>query len=205
MTYPENLPLVIAFIPLALCSIAATAIIAERALVFARLRRPRAVVERLAARSSDALAPAELEAAAAKGGFCSAAIAALAAHSGRAKPLRDEAATIALAECAAPLTARLNGLATIAALAPMLGLLGTVTGMMFAFQAMESHAGPVEPAVIAGGLWQAMITTAAGLIIAVPCLIAHAFFRSAARARIARAERLLSRFSLALETGGEHP
>lgn len=68
-------------------------------------------------------------------------------------------------------------LATIANVAPMLGFLGTVIGMILAFAAIE-QAGQVEPALVAGGIKVALITTATGLAVAVPVHIAHHFFVS---------------------------
>ncbi|MGD8495612.1 MAG: MotA/TolQ/ExbB proton channel family protein [Gemmatimonadales bacterium] len=69
----------------------------------------------------------------------------------------------------------LTVLATIANVAPMLGFLGTVIGMISAFDAIES-AGQVEPALVASGIKIALITTAAGLTIAIPVNIAYNFF-----------------------------
>lgn len=66
-----------------------------------------------------------------------------------------------------------TGLATIVAGAPLLGFLGTVLGMIKAFQAIEQLGGNVNASVLAGGIWQAMLTTAAGLTVAVPTLFAH--------------------------------
>ncbi len=66
-------------------------------------------------------------------------------------------------------------LATIANIAPMLGFLGTVIGMILAFQAIEI-AGQVEPSLVAGGIKVALITTAAGLTIAIPVNVAYNFF-----------------------------
>ena len=66
-------------------------------------------------------------------------------------------------------------LATIANIAPMLGFLGTVIGMILAFQAIEI-AGQVEPALVASGIKVALITTAAGLTIAVPVHLGYNFF-----------------------------
>lgn len=71
----------------------------------------------------------------------------------------------------------LTVLATIANVAPMLGFLGTVIGMIDAFGAIE-QAGQVEPALVAGGIKVALITTAAGLTIAVPIHVAYNFFVS---------------------------
>lgn len=66
----------------------------------------------------------------------------------------------------------LRTLEMIGHLAPLLGLFGTVLGMIEAFQAMEAAAGPVDPAMLSGGIWSALSTTAIGLAVAVPCVIA---------------------------------
>jgi biopolymer transport protein ExbB len=66
-------------------------------------------------------------------------------------------------------------LATVSNVAPLLGFLGTVIGMIAAFQAIEA-AGEVEATVVAGGIKIALITTAAGLAIAIPINIAHNYF-----------------------------
>ncbi|GGF01471.1 MotA/TolQ/ExbB proton channel family protein [Stappia taiwanensis] len=58
--------------------------------------------------------------------------------------------------------------------APLLGLLGTVLGMIDAFQAMQSSGEAVKPADLAGGIWEALITTAAGMVIALLALALHA-------------------------------
>jgi biopolymer transport protein ExbB len=121
------------------------------------------------------------------------------------KTLREEAASLELQAAGRELSRRLTGLTTIAGLAPLLGLLGTVIGLMVAFQSLEGSTGPVEPGVVAGGLWQAMITTVIGLIIAVPCLVCHAWFRSRIRYRMADAAALLTALSLAADMqGGVH-
>lgn len=69
----------------------------------------------------------------------------------------------------------LNYLSDIAALAPMLGLLGTIFGMIDAFHYFR--AGSVHPGVLTQGLAKAMINTAFGLVIAVPCLAFYSYFR----------------------------
>jgi biopolymer transport protein ExbB len=69
----------------------------------------------------------------------------------------------------------LNTLGTIAAIAPLLGLLGTVFGMIQVFSAITT-AGVGDPTVLAGGISVALITTAAGLTVAIPSLIFHRYF-----------------------------
>lgn len=62
-------------------------------------------------------------------------------------------------------------LATIANISPILGLLGTVLGMIRVFMKIQTMGGEVNAASLAGGIWEALITTAAGLIVAIPILI----------------------------------
>ncbi len=68
---------------------------------------------------------------------------------------------------------RMNWLATIAGVAPLIGFTGTVTGMIEAFMDIQSLQGNVNPSALAGGIWEALITTAAGLIVG---LIAFGFY-----------------------------
>ncbi len=65
----------------------------------------------------------------------------------------------------------LGVLGTVAAVAPLLGFLGTVTGMIRAFMQVQLHGGNVDASVLAGGIWEALITTAAGLSVGIPALI----------------------------------
>jgi biopolymer transport protein ExbB len=60
--------------------------------------------------------------------------------------------------------------------APLLGLLGTVTGMIRAFIQIQALGGQVNPSDLAGGIWEALITTAAGLSVAIPALFAYIVF-----------------------------
>ena len=64
----------------------------------------------------------------------------------------------------------------IASLSPLLGLLGTVLGMIEAFQQMEAAGSQVDPSILSGGIWQALLTTAVGLAVAIPVVIMHGFF-----------------------------
>ncbi len=71
----------------------------------------------------------------------------------------------------------LGALGTIAAITPLLGLLGTVVGMISVFTRITG-AGVGNPTELAGGISQALITTAAGLMVAIPSLVMHRYFRS---------------------------
>ncbi len=64
-------------------------------------------------------------------------------------------------------------LATVAHITPLLGLLGTVTGMINAFKSIVNSPGPVNPSILAEGIWEALITTAAGLVVAIPTYVAY--------------------------------
>jgi biopolymer transport protein ExbB len=90
----------------------------------------------------------------------------------------EKALEEALAEQAARLYRRVEYLSVIGALAPMLGLLGTVTGMLMAFQEVALSQGSAGAAELAEGIYQALVTTVVGLIIAIPALGAFAIFRN---------------------------
>jgi len=68
---------------------------------------------------------------------------------------------------------RMNWLATIAGVAPLVGFLGTVTGMIDAFREIQNLQGNANPSALAGGIWEALITTAVGLVVGI---IAYAFY-----------------------------
>jgi biopolymer transport protein ExbB len=86
----------------------------------------------------------------------------------------------------------LGALATIAHISPLLGLLGTVTGMVRAFQVIQEKATafhPVSPGSLAGGIWEALITTVAGLIVAIPTFVAYNYLVSRVKGFIIEMER----------------
>jgi biopolymer transport protein ExbB len=82
-----------------------------------------------------------------------------------------------------------EALGTIASIEPLLGLLGTVTGLIRAFQQVVYYSGEgsVDPGRLASGIWEALITTAAGLIIGIPCLVGYKYL-------IARVDSLIFSF-----------
>lgn len=74
------------------------------------------------------------------------------------------------------LKSHLRGLEVIAAIAPLLGLLGTVIGMVKAFAKLAENTTRIDPSVLAGGIWEALITTIAGLLVAIPAFCAYYCF-----------------------------
>lgn len=95
------------------------------------------------------------------------------------------------AHVAERLQASVDWLADIAAIAPLVGLLGTVLGMFQAFNGLGGDlAANARPVVLAQGMSQAIITTVFGLVVAIPCMLFHAFLRRRTAKRIAGLETL---------------
>jgi biopolymer transport protein ExbB len=93
-------------------------------------------------------------------------------------PAMEKALEDSSAEQAARLYRKIEYLSVIANIAPMVGLLGTVVGMILAFQEVAASQGAPRAAQLASGIYQALVTTVAGLIIAIPSLGAFAVFRN---------------------------
>ena len=90
------------------------------------------------------------------------------------QPLLDELHRYGT-ELLSSLRSYLRPIEVIATIAPLIGLLGTVTGMIEAFQAMEAAGKQVDPSVLSGGIWQALLTTAIGLVVAIPAALMHSW------------------------------
>ena len=95
----------------------------------------------------------------------------------------------------------LNTLGTIAAVAPLLGLLGTVAGIIHAFNAITAN-GIGDPRILSGGIGEALITTAAGLTVAIPSLIAYRFLRGKVERLVVRMEKEAMKLVDALDERG---
>ena len=113
------------------------------------------------------------------------------------KSLRDEAMSLLLVQLRSRYYSGLKTLRIIAALSPMIGLLGTILGIIAAFKVIALHAGPVSPNMIADGLGEAMLTTAAGLLIALPSLLLAHVFQSLSDQQLDDFSLRLNRMSLA--------
>ncbi|WP_106751293.1 MotA/TolQ/ExbB proton channel family protein [Pannonibacter carbonis] len=117
---------------------------------------------------------------------------------GGARPdlLREDIERICMGKIAA-LRSWLRPLDLIAQTAPLLGLFGTVLGMIEAFQAMQGAGAAVDPSVLAGGIWVALLTTAVGLAISIPVSAAVSWFDG----RIERTQQEMEAVVTAFFTG----
>jgi len=92
----------------------------------------------------------------------------------RTEGVREEVMSLG-ADMLESLRSYLRPLEVIAALAPLLGLFGTVLGMIEAFQELEAAGSRVNPAALSGGIWEALLTTAVGLAVAIPAVAVHSW------------------------------
>ncbi|KIN70005.1 Transporter MotA/TolQ/ExbB proton channel family protein [Sulfitobacter noctilucicola] len=96
--------------------------------------------------------------------------------------------------------ARMNGsirvLELIAMISPLLGLLGTVLGMIQSFQALEMAEGAANASVLAGGIWQALLTTAVGLLVAIPAAVGATLLSARAESAAQMIENAVGRLML---------
>jgi biopolymer transport protein ExbB len=163
------------FFPLLALSLLGMALIAERALFFMRLPK----LEE--AKSFKALNK-ELD-----------------DNKSLSKIIRDELLSFRLIDLQAKLMHGIHFLRIVAVISPMVGLLGTVIGMIKAFKDISEQTGAIAPSMIADGLWSAMLTTAYGLLIALPCLFAAFIFTRLAEKRLEAFQKHLNTKSLKLE------
>ncbi|MEP5729442.1 MAG: MotA/TolQ/ExbB proton channel family protein [Sulfitobacter sp.] len=99
--------------------------------------------------------------------------------------------------------ARMNGLIRvlelIAMISPLLGLLGTVLGMIVSFQSLEMAEGAANASVLAGGIWQALLTTAVGLLVAIPAAVGATLLSARAESAAQMIENAVGRLMLVEE------
>jgi len=93
----------------------------------------------------------------------------------------------------------------LATISPLLGLLGTVLGMISAFEQISALDQPITPALVAGGISQALLTTAAGLIMAIPALIAHSLFQMRTNRLLQQLTRQLNMVNLHIQNVSRRP
>ncbi len=102
------------------------------------------------------------------------------------------------------LESRLSLLALTAAVAPLLGLLGTVTGMIKTFQVISLH-GAGDARTLSGGISEALVTTELGLVVAIPALLAHAWLNRRAKQISIQTASLADRYHKSLPLGSSAP
>ena len=164
-------------VPIILCSIAATAIILER---LWSLQRKRVAPEDLAAEVREWVGTGALTEERAQALRKSSPLGRVLASALAGRDLDREFMKEGIEDVGRhvvhELGRYLDALGTIAAITPLLGLLGTVIGMIRVFSAITAQ-GVGEPGVLAGGISEALVTTAAGLTVAIPSLLFYRFFR----------------------------
>lgn len=99
----------------------------------------------------------------------------------------------------------LYGLKTVVSVSPLLGILGTVIGIIQSFEVLGSAGGAANPQAVGAGLAQALLTTAFGLMIAVPCLIVHNYFKSKASAYVSQLDDYAEELAFHLEERSGKP
>lgn len=164
----------ILMIPIGLCSIIALAILIER---LVSLRKIKINAKAFITRVSNILLRGDVDEALrlsqeTPGPIGAIAKAGLKKHDRPREEIKDAIESAAQAEVY-HLERYLGVLGTIAAIAPLIGFLGTVTGMIRAFIQIQTLGGNVDASVLAGGIWEALITTAAGLAVGIPALIVY--------------------------------
>ncbi|MFD2178137.1 MotA/TolQ/ExbB proton channel family protein [Veronia pacifica] len=117
-------------------------------------------------------------------------------HHQTEKAQREEIAVIWLQEQRARFFAGLKLMNIIGVISPLVGLLGTVLGLMEMFQGIGKSTGSVTPAVLADGLGLAMSTTAAGLMLALPAIACSQLFQLYAERRLNKAEHVMNHCNL---------
>ena len=164
-------------VPILLCSIIAMAIVVER---FWTLQRHRIAPENLVAQVRQWARNGELSEerirALRRGSSLGRILAAALGSRGRDREVMKESIEDVGRQVVHDLERYMNALGTIASVSPLLGLLGTVIGMIRVFAVITTQ-GVGNPGVLASGISEALLTTAAGLTVAIPALMFHRYFR----------------------------
>jgi biopolymer transport protein ExbB len=166
-------------IPILLCSVFALAIFLERLIRFGRLRkRGEGLARKVAGLIQEGDDTAAYEAAVESNSPMGYVLAQALEVQHKERETLETVIVHATEEQVRDLSSYLQALATIGNITPLLGLLGTVIGMIKAFMVIQEMGGKVNAAVLAGGIWEAMLTTALGLSVALPIILAHSYLVS---------------------------
>lgn len=163
-------------IPILLCSVLACAIFFERLIRFARMRsRGSSLAEKIAVEFVSGNEQGAMKTAEESDSPIGRVLARAMEVQGDDREMLETVIVNAIDEEVRDLSSHVQALATIGNIAPLLGLLGTVIGMIKAFMVIQEMGGKVNAAVLAGGIWEAMLTTAVGLAVALPTMVAHSY------------------------------
>ena len=162
--------------PILFCSVIALAIFLERIIRLSRIRiRGSGLVDNIARHIKDGEDHMAYELAESSDSPMGRVLAQAMEVKGQDQDIIETVIVNATEEEVRGLSRYLQALATIGNIAPLLGLLGTVIGMIKAFMVIQEMGGKVNAAVLAGGIWEAMLTTALGLAVALPTIVAHSY------------------------------
>jgi len=166
-------------IPILLCSVFALAIFLERLIRFGRLRkRGEGLAHKVAGLLQQGDDPGAYEAAVQSNSPMGYVLAQAMEVKNKERETLETVIAHATEEQMRDLSRYIQALATIGNITPLLGLLGTVIGMIKAFMVIQEMGGKVNAAVLAGGIWEAMLTTALGLSVALPVILGHSYLVS---------------------------
>ena len=163
-------------VPIMLCSVLALAIFSERLIRFARMRsRGAGLAEKIAGLLTKEEEEAAMKIARESNSPMGRVLISAIGAKDMDREMLETVIVNATDEEVRNLSTYIQALATIGNIAPLLGLLGTVIGMIKAFMVIQQMGGKVNAAVLAGGIWEAMLTTALGLSVALPAMVAHSY------------------------------
>ena len=163
-------------VPILFCSVLALAIFFERLIRFARMRsRGTGIAEKVAGLLVDGSEQEALKKAEESNSPMGRILTQAMEVKNGDREMLETVIVNATDEEVRNLSTYIQTLATIGNIAPLLGLLGTVIGMIKAFMVIQEMGGKVNAAVLAGGIWEAMLTTALGLSVALPTMVAHSY------------------------------
>ena len=167
--------------PLLACSVLAVALIVERVMVYWSLNVAyRPLLEDLESRVGDGSLDVLVDSLQKSPRPLHRVVLAYLGHRSAEKPFRDQVVLREASQQVARYDRRLNWLGILTHATPLLGLLGTVAGLVDAFHQIEIKGGQVQPGDLASGIWSALLTTVCGLTIALPCLAAYHLLQSVA-------------------------
>jgi len=166
-------------IPILLCSVFAVAIFLERIITYSRMRiRGAGLAEKVAGLLMQGKKNEAQKAAVESNSPMGRVLAKAIEVQDHDREILETVLINSMDEEVRNLSTYVQTLATIGNIAPLLGLLGTVFGMIKAFMVIQQMGGKVNAAVLAGGIWEAMLTTALGLAVALPTMVAHSYLLS---------------------------